>query len=179
MPLSEVTAGKPLDLPLLAVDAGACGNQCGPTLQVTFDLVLIAADARGPSATPSFGDTRLGFLPPRTKKPLWWRRSPRMTDTTAHPIKRRGRDSRRRRLISYGKGASSGTGVPRHVAASSPHVANTQPGSLDISSRRTRTRSPSPRLISAISTASWSRRAIAAQSSPSVLSSRELRRFAQ
>ena len=48
VPLSEVTAGKQLDLPLLAATLAPWPRKHGaPSLQVTFDLVY--ADARGPS----------------------------------------------------------------------------------------------------------------------------------
>ena len=59
VPLAEVTAGKQLDLPLLAATLAPWPRKHGtPSLQVTFDLVLIAASraafirARDP-ATPS------------------------------------------------------------------------------------------------------------------------------
>ena len=46
--MSEVTAGKQLDLPLLAATLAPWPRKHGaPSLQVTFDLVY--ADARGPS----------------------------------------------------------------------------------------------------------------------------------
>ena len=48
VPLSEVTPGKQLDLPLLAATLAPWPRKHGaPSLQVTFDLVY--ADARGPS----------------------------------------------------------------------------------------------------------------------------------
>jgi len=48
VPLAEVTAGKQLDLPLLAATLAPWPRKHGtPSLQVTFDLVH--ADARGPS----------------------------------------------------------------------------------------------------------------------------------
>ena len=48
VPLSEVTSGKQLDLPLLAATLAPWPRKHGaPSLQVTFDLVY--ADARGPS----------------------------------------------------------------------------------------------------------------------------------
>ena len=48
VPLAEVTAGKQLDLPLLAATLAPWPRKHGaPSLQVTFDLVY--ADARGPS----------------------------------------------------------------------------------------------------------------------------------
>ena len=48
VPLAEVTAGKQLDLPLLAATLAPWPRKHGtPSLQVTFALVY--ADARGPS----------------------------------------------------------------------------------------------------------------------------------
>ena len=48
VPLAEVTAGKQLDLPLLAATLAPWPRKHGtPSLQVTFDMVY--ADARGPS----------------------------------------------------------------------------------------------------------------------------------
>ena len=44
VPLSEVASGKPLDLPLLAATLAPWPRKHGaPSLQVTFDLVPIAA----------------------------------------------------------------------------------------------------------------------------------------